>query len=218
MTYKFSKRGFNKKTGLHKITGTLYDEEGYNRNNFNKEGYHKLGYNNNGYNNLGYDIYGYDSEGFNRKNINKDGKTRQQLEYENFLNLDVIPLKKQSIKVSSGIKQWPRDPSISKTAIYHSNYKCQYDNQHKTFNSAVTNQQYMEAHHLIPMNAQDSFKNSLDVLGNVVSLCPNCHRMIHHGDEASKNIIIEKLYAQKEKELRKFGLEIILEDLKKLYK
>ncbi|MGL4999965.1 MAG: HNH endonuclease [Cetobacterium sp.] len=55
--------------------------------------------------------------------------------------------------------------------------------------SGTTNKQYMEAHHLIPMNAQDSFKNSLDVLGNVVSLCPNCHRMIHHGDEVSKNII-----------------------------
>ena len=76
----------------------------------------------------------------------------------------------------------------------------------------------MEAHHLIPMNAQDIFENSLDVLGNVSSLCPICHKMIHHGDEESKNKIIEKLFMEKEKDLKKSGLDITLEKLQNLYK
>ncbi|MGL5797705.1 MAG: HNH endonuclease [Cetobacterium sp.] len=120
--------------------------------------------------------------------------------------------------MTNGIKQWPRDPNLPKIVIKLANYKCEYNEEHITFISGSTKQQYMEAHHLIPMNSQDSFKNSLDVLGNIVSLCPNCHRMIHHGDENCKNIIIEKLYNEKQKDLQKFGLEITLEAMKKIYK
>lgn len=137
---------------------------------------------------------------------------------ETDLSLNKVPQKKRASKITNGTKQWPRDPSISKTAIYLSSYKCEYNDEHETFISGTTNQQFMEAHHLIPMNNQDSFENSLDVLGNIVSLCPNCHRMIHFGDIKSKNIIIEKLYMQKQDELEKYGLKIGIENLKNLYK
>lgn len=198
---------------------------------FNEYGFDEYGYDIGGYDKDGFDEMGYNRFG-RKKVINKNKNQSEQKhvvkrkkekinfkykEYKNSNTLNIIEEKKEKIIINQ-IEKRNRNIKIINEVLLKYDYKCQYNEEHKTFISGTTNQQYMEAHHLIPMNAQDSFKNSLDVLGNVVSLCPNCHRMIHHGDEASKNIIIEKLYIQKEKELRKFGLEIILEDLKKLYK
>ncbi|MCE0554185.1 restriction endonuclease [Bacillus thuringiensis] len=33
---------------------------------------------------------------------------------------------------------------------------------------------------------QHDFENSLDVVGNIVSICPNCHRLIHYGRDKDK--------------------------------
>ena len=41
-------------------------------------------------------------------------------------------------------------------------------------------------HHLIPLRMQHDFENSLDVVGNIVSICPNCHRLIHYGRDKDK--------------------------------
>ena len=47
----------------------------------------------------------------------------------------------------------------------------------------------MEAHHLIPLRMQHDFENSLDVVGNIVSICPNCHRLIHYGRDKDKKVL-----------------------------
>lgn len=64
----------------------------------------------------------------------------------------------------------------------------------------------MEAHHLIPMEYYNYFDVSIDVEENIVSLCSNCHREIHHGKDAS--VIVKKLYEQRKTCLQKAGMPL----------
>lgn len=112
---------------------------------------------------------------------------------------------------------WPRDAKISKVAIDKAGYLCENDPDHISFISDVTKEAYMEAHHLIPINFQEEFDNSLDVSGNIISLCPNCHRKIHHGIFQEKKIIIQKFFNERKEILKEFGLYISLENLLEKY-
>ena len=79
----FTKGGFSKKKKelggkrIHKITGSIYDEDG-----FDYEGYDKDGYDRAGFNIEGYDRSGYGRDGFNANGINRDGKTREDVEQD----------------------------------------------------------------------------------------------------------------------------------------
>ncbi|MED1666089.1 MrcB family domain-containing protein [Brevibacillus laterosporus] len=115
----------------------------------------------------------------------------------------------------SGRQQWKRNSSIAKEALEKQNYLCEADPEHLTFISEVTNQNFVEAHHLIPMKLQRLFLYSLDVPGNITSLCPNCHRKIHHANKETRKKIIELLYHKKKEKLSNFKIDI---ELNKLYK
>jgi 5-methylcytosine-specific restriction protein A len=59
-------------------------------------------------------------------------------------------------------------------------------------NAYVTSEQFVEAHHLIPMEFQDNFDASIDVPENIISLCPNCHRAFHNSvNEIKRDLIIQ---------------------------
>lgn len=76
--------GFNTE-GIHNVTKTKFNQEGYNQRGYNKEGfdkkgfdkygYDKNGYNIIGFNEKGFDKDGFDKYGFNTKKINKITKT-----------------------------------------------------------------------------------------------------------------------------------------------
>ncbi|PEQ66185.1 hypothetical protein CN474_26970 [Bacillus thuringiensis] len=68
------------------------------------------------------------------------------------------------------------------------------------------------------MSLQSKFRWSLDVPGNIVSLCPNCHRMIHHANKADKHLLIEKLYSLRKQALIDFGIDIPIYELLVAYK
>ena len=56
---------------------------------------------------------------------------------------------------------------------------------------SVNQLQFVEVHHLIPMEKQNDFEDSLDVPENIVALCPNCHRKIHLASKSEKQPMIE---------------------------
>ena len=115
-------------------------------------------------------------------------------------------------KTKTGIK-YKTNPRISKTALQLANYMCQINqNEHKTFISKL-GQQYMEAHHLIPMHAQKDFSINLDRIENIVCICPNCHSAIHLGTDAVRLECLKALYDLKIKDLIKVGLNISFGDL-----
>ncbi len=112
-------------------------------------------------------------------------------------------------------KKYKRNSSKAKRAIVYSKYKCNIDENHESF-VAKNGKPYMEAHHLIPMSAQEDFINSLDVDANIVLLCPVCHRKLHHGYDIQQELL--KLFINRVGLLKKFGIDISFEQLIKYYK
>jgi 6-pyruvoyl-tetrahydropterin synthase len=111
-----------------------------------------------------------------------------------------------------------RDATIAVEAIMISNFKCEVDSYHHSFTSKKYGRQYVEAHHLVPMKDQWRFPEaSLDVHANIVALCPNCHRLLHHGLDKEYNDILRILLESRQKRLTKCGIKIDFEQLIRMY-
>ena len=110
---------------------------------------------------------------------------------------------------------YKRNPVKAINALKNADYKCEYCNEHKTFIRKGSGLPYTEPHHLVPMKAQKDFNVSLDVENNIVSLCSNCHNLIHYGKDAE--IIIKELYDARLTELNDAGIIITLAELLKYY-
>lgn len=117
----------------------------------------------------------------------------------------------------SGIKKWKRDRIVSKKAILLAAYNCEYDYNHAFFKSSITGKNYVEAHHLIPLEFQDQFDKSLDVEANIVSLCPLCHKQVHHASFEEKEHILLKLYADRIDRLKRCNIDVSLSELLSFY-
>lgn len=66
--------------------------------------------------------------------------------------------------------------------------------------------QYFEGHHLIQMSLQASFRVSLDVPGNVVCLCPECHRFLHFGRQKDRKRCLTDIYNRRASILAEAGI------------
>ena len=114
-----------------------------------------------------------------------------------------------------------RDPALGAIAINNSGYQCENEISHQTFISKRTKQPYMEAHHLIPISQSEYMwkkkHKNIDCIENIVSLCPTCHRAIHHGEFETKLQILKKLYDKRIDDLRRAGIDIDFETLLKFY-
>lgn len=91
-------------------------------------------------------------------------------------------------------------------------YECEIDHSHFTF-LTHKNKAYVEGHHLIPMSQQENFQVSLDVTSNIVALCPNCHKALHHGNKEIVKDKLKILFSQRQERLKQQGIDI---DIKKL--
>lgn len=120
--------------------------------------------------------------------------------------------KDKPIKYSYNIK---RDQNIAENALKMAHYKCEINNTHPSFIRKTNGSNYMEPHHLIPLEFQEYFKFSLDVEANIVSLCSNCHNEIHYGINNEK--LITRLYYERYEKLLNAGLSISLEILLLFY-
>ncbi len=119
-------------------------------------------------------------------------------------------------------RRFRTNPLLGKIAIKKAYYQCERDYTHKTFTSKKTKKDYMEAHHLIPVCFQkeiwDKYGVNIDCVENLVSLCPTCHKAFHYGSNEVKAKLIEDLYATCAPKYHAIGLNISLEEIKKLYK
>lgn len=117
------------------------------------------------------------------------------------------------VSYSSSKPKYKVNNRIKKTAIEISDYKCNISDNHITFKNKK-NKYYMEGHHFIPMSAQGDFKEiNLDRTENIATLCPNCHRAIHYGNDEERFNILRNLYEIKNKELKEVGIDISIEEL-----
>lgn len=147
----------------------------------------------------------------------------EDLQYQNDVLLAtaaITPRRPQVVpqqNLSSKRRIWKRSASVAKEALQKINYLCEVDYKHLTFKSGVTGENFVEAHHLIPIRLQNHFSWSLDVPGNIVSLCPNCHREIHHATKKEKKKLIKTLYEKRRDDLYDYDILVPLYDIYKFY-
>lgn len=84
----------------------------------------------------------------------------------------------------------------------YADYLCEYD---------FISKNYVEAHHLVPMQYQEQFENSLDIHANIVSICLVCHKKIHF------ELFDDKLFNIRKERLIKGGINISLDELYSYY-
>lgn len=126
--------------------------------------------------------------------------------------------KKVSEKKQRSFSAFSRDIRVAKEALRRAHYKCECDQNHPTFKRKTSPDiEYTEPHHLIPMAAQDSFDKSIDIVENIVSLCSNCHNLVHYGLDEKVIPILEKLLNERKEALKKQGIEIELDQLLEFY-
>jgi len=117
---------------------------------------------------------------------------------------------KTPVPCSSGkSKRYKTDPDISKTALDIQKYECQCGGTaHFSFVRRDGITPYVEGHHVIPMKAQKDYPtDSLDIVDNIVGLCPNCHKKVHHGTESDVKSVLSKIYTSARiSMLTKFGI------------
>ena len=160
-------------------------------------------------------------------------KNTEQEEYEDFqLNLElyreevlsdkqkalVNGPKKKSVKKQNAVgTSYPRNVVESVEAKKRANYMCEISDGHQTFINAADHQKFIEAHHLIPMAAQDYFDYTIDFADNIVTLCPTCHRQIHYAVPEQKAELVEMLFKKRQGNYGKYGIEIDIARLKNFY-
>lgn len=110
-----------------------------------------------------------------------------------------------------------RDPLRASNALKPAGFKCEFDNEDRTF-LRKNGKPYTEPHHLIPISKYRDFEYSVDIMENIVSLCSHCHNLLHYGRFEDKEPILEKLYEEQKEALSKCGIELTLEQLKSYYK
>lgn len=128
-----------------------------------------------------------------------------------------VPIPKIRKAATTG-EGFQRNPSVAATALNLANFKCEIDARHQTFISMAKNKPYVEAHHLIPFSNQGFFEFSLDVTANIVALCPNCHRLLHHGRKSDKDKKIKTLFAKRKDSLIEKEIKITEAQLLNLYR
>lgn len=98
------------------------------------------------------------------------------------------------------------------------NYKCEFDENHVSFKAKTNNENYVEAHHLIPFSERKHFDLSIDVIENMVCLCPNCHRKVHLAIDEEKIELIKKTYERKKEGLYNVWIDINVNELLEYYR
>lgn len=107
---------------------------------------------------------------------------------------------------------WRRSNILRQHAFAFADFKCEIDNDHKSFVAESTRKPYMEGHHAIPMKLQSQFDKSLDVYANIVCLCPLCHRRIHYGMKDDRTRMMNHIYADRAERLAMSGIRLSKEE------
>lgn len=133
------------------------------------------------------------------------------------LNYEPKEKEKESQRENINKSTYSRDSKVGLNALKLAYFKCELDSKHETFVSNSTSRNYVEAHHLIPIKYyySDEFQFSIDNEANIVALCPNCHRLLHFGQLKDKVGLLKKLYDKREQDLKKAGILITFDTLKK---
>lgn len=142
-------------------------------------------------------------------------KMKYELGYDSEYKPSVKP---PARKISSTSEQYERDTHEEKYTKERAGYMCEVNEAHKTFVMDDGNR-YMEAHHLIPLHHQDKFAEvSIDVSENMICVCPNCHKMLHHQKISERTRILSDIFDKRKlgKLLASRGIKVTLNEFLEL--
>ncbi|MFC4559384.1 hypothetical protein ACFO3D_14395 [Virgibacillus kekensis] len=126
------------------------------------------------------------------------------------------PKEKLPLKASGqGSFTYPRNLKVAINALKRAEFKCEFDNRHKSFIRKRDGNPYTEPHHLIPLSFHNNFPYSLDIEQNIVSLCSHCHNLLHYGKDFE--VVLKKLYDDRKDLLKEAGIVITFEQLLSCY-
>lgn len=95
-------------------------------------------------------------------------------------------------------------------------YSCEINDECRYFLDNSDNN-YVEVHHIIPLNLQKQFRENLDVEQNMIVLCSHHHRMIHFGNKDCFNNLIEQIWKIKSNDLKEIKKDLTIDELKSYY-
>jgi 5-methylcytosine-specific restriction protein A len=88
-------------------------------------------------------------------------------------------------KVTRSADQFERDPRVKAWVLEKAQGRCELCGNDAPFKDEE-GYPFLEVHHIVPLA-----EGGDDIVSNAVSLCPNCHRRCHHGQDRA--IIAERL-------------------------
>ncbi len=105
---------------------------------------------------------------------------------------------------------------LKKQAKELTSYKCYLNelNSCKYFTSKQNSKNYLEIHHLIPIEFSNDFEVSLDFVENYIPLCPHCHRLLHFGEDRERKSSLTFLFNKRIELISKYIKDF---DLKTLF-
>lgn len=109
------------------------------------------------------------------------------------------------------------NPNVKEARKLRSRYMCEVNPQHRTFTAKANNMPFVEGHHLIPFCKRNEFDVNIDIVENIVALCPVCHRQVHLATDDERRAILTKLYETNIGDLQKAGVDISLDKLIEFY-
>jgi len=147
-------------------------------------------------------------------NLMKFASAEMFRSFEIFENLDLPVGVAESTMVL--LTRNNRRTIIKDQVIHAAHFSCECDTAHTSFTSKATLENYVEGHHIIPLQQQDLFAYNLDIYANVVSLCPNCHRLLHLAIKREKQYYLNRLFDNRKDRLSSSGIDISRDDFLKL--
>lgn len=133
-----------------------------------------------------------------------------------------------NVKFDNNFVRYTEHKSIKQQAMEKCNYKCFFDlysvdtdvhNAHE-LNYFCTQKEvpYLEGHHMIQMENSKFFEKDIDVVENIVPVCPNCHRKLHNAKQEVVHKMIQFYYEHcNKKDLIKKGIFVDIETLERFY-
>ena len=118
-------------------------------------------------------------------------------------SVDIAEMMRKNIK-----ELLPRNPKYRELALQRENYCCELCKKTDTFKDD-NGKNYFEGHHLIMYNVhvQSRYDKSLDIPENIICLCPECHKKIHHSDDKTIKELVVKLFIKHKKLIQIYEIE-----------
>lgn len=134
---------------------------------------------------------------------------------------DIKRIPKRAID-KMGRQRFRTQRKIRELVLRKHNYLCLcHDLKHFYFESSDSFNNYVEGHHMIPMNRQTEYwedkEINLDVESNIIPLCPTCHAQIHLGSRRAKLDILTEIYVRDKLRIKRVDNEIDLVKLASYY-